>query len=820
MRGRPGRPRRETSPRRRPLVEAMEPRTLMATLTVTNTADSGTGSLRQAILDADAQPSADAIVFNIPGGGVRAIRPGSALPPLTATASVDGTTQPGYAGSPLIALDGTGAGGSAIGIEVKAAGCAITGLDVEDFPGRGISLEADGETVRACYVGIAPDGATAAPNGDDGVFVATSSNDRIGGPNPADGNLISGNKANGVHILFGGMAANTLLQNNKIGTNLAGTVAVKNNNSGINIFATAPNTQILGNLLSGNGGDGITYFGSDAADNLIQGNTIGTDVGGTLAIPNGGRGINLGGPPRARILGNLISGNLDAGINLGFDTAKGEVVQGNKIGTDINGILPLGNGGGGIVINFSSSNSTIGGPSPGQGNVIAYNTATFTDGGVVVDDSSVGIDISGNSIHDNKGLGIDLNQDGPTPNTPGGPHTKGGNLAQNYPVLTTASASASSTVVAGSINAAPGTTYRLEFFSSANPDPTGYGQGQTYLGFLAATTDSAGNSSFTANLPVGAAAGTVISATATDPAGNTSEFSKDIVVGGGGTGGGGGVGSADLTLTLAGSANPVAAGADLIYTAQVANNGPDAEGDVILADTLPAGVVFVSAFDNHGKPLTPLDGVITADLGPLPSGGSTGIQILVRPSASGVVADRATVSGDRNDPNPADNAATVSTTVSGSADVSVSVAATPDPVNLGADLTYTVTVSNAGPSAASGVSVADTLPTGAVFLSASASQGTPVRTGGILTTPSARWPPGRRRPSRSACIRSPWARSSTRPPPPRPPPTPTRGTTRRRSPPTWSAPRPSASRPRRTRPARGTARPPSPWSAAARPPRP
>ena len=309
----------------------MEPRALLSTFTVTTTADAGSGSLRQAIFDANAEPSADTIAFAIPGDGVQTIRPSSAL---TAPATIDGTTQPGYANRPLIALDGTGAG-SASGILVKAAGCTIAGLSVGNFSSRG---------------------------------------------------------------------------------------------------------------------------------------------------------INIGGPPRPQVLGNLISGNGDAGTELGFDSVQGAVIQGNQIGTDTNSVLPLGNHGAGITINFDAGNSTIGGPSPGQANIIAYNNAIFTWAGVLIDGGSTGINISGNSIHDNKGLGIDLNHDGVTPNTPGGPHA-GANLLQNYPVLTSTSASGTTTTVVGTLNAAPGTTYRLEFLDAATPDPTGYGQGQTYLGLLNVTTD-------------------------------------------------------------------------------------------------------------------------------------------------------------------------------------------------------------------------------------------------------------------------------------------------------------------------------------------
>src|SRR5437762_2210933 len=97
------------APRCRLHLEALEDRTLPSTFTVLNLADSGAGSLRQAVLDANANPGADVIAFAV-GGGVQTIAPTSALPLVTDPVTLDGWTQPGFAGTPLLELNGAGAG--------------------------------------------------------------------------------------------------------------------------------------------------------------------------------------------------------------------------------------------------------------------------------------------------------------------------------------------------------------------------------------------------------------------------------------------------------------------------------------------------------------------------------------------------------------------------------------------------------------------------------------------------------------------------------------------------------------------------------------
>ena len=145
----------------------------------------------------------------------------------------------------------------------------------------------------------------------------------------------------------------------------------------------------------------------------------------------------------------------------------------------------------------------------------------------MTEDSTTGNAILQNAIFANAKLGIDLGNDGVTLDTSGGPHAGPNNL-QNFPVLTSAFAAAGTTTLAGALNSTPNTTFTVQFFASASPDPTGFGEGQQFLGQTSVTTDGGGNVSFSVPLTTPSLVGNLFTATATDPAGNTSEFSPDI----------------------------------------------------------------------------------------------------------------------------------------------------------------------------------------------------------------------------------------------------------------------------------------------------
>ena len=182
----------------------------------------------------------------------------------------------------------------------------------------------------------------------------------------------------------------------------------------------------------------------------------------------------------------------------------------------------------GTGIQVWGTGNTIGGTVAGAGNLIADNAGDGVIVGINADYPAVDNAILGNSIYGNSGLGIDLGVNGVTLNDSSG-HT-GPNLYQDFPVLSSATDSSGATAIAGSLSGSPDTTYRVEFFSNPAADPSGYGQGETYLTFANVKTNSSGTVNFSVPTPNPVPAGMFISATATDPAGNTSEFSADIVV--------------------------------------------------------------------------------------------------------------------------------------------------------------------------------------------------------------------------------------------------------------------------------------------------
>ncbi|HTD21246.1 MAG TPA: plastocyanin/azurin family copper-binding protein [Terriglobales bacterium] len=573
---------------------------------VTNTADSGAGSLRQAILDVNADPDLTTITFSIPGGGVQTITLASALPAITNPVLLDGYSQSPTSPTPVIELNGSGAG-SATGLTITGGNTTVRGLVIHGFSQYGILVIGNGNnTIAGNFIGTNASGTAAAGNGD-GILIQTANN-TIGGTLAAARNLISGNAGSGINLNGAGATANQVL-GNYIGTNAAGVAAVPNStgislisagnntiggttagmanvisgntNSGIDINSPgASNNLVEGNFIgvnsagtatlgnnfgvriAGSAGPGVTtnntiggtaagagnvvsgnnygvfITGPTANNNIVVGNFIGTNAAGTAAVGNA-QGVQLGGgtinnsiggtTPAAR---NLISGNFQNGVLILSSGTNGNLVQGNLIGVDVSGSAPLGNGAYGVTVDLGAANNVIGGTTVGSGNTIAYNQK----GVVVITNAATGNAIEGNTIFSNTVLGIDLGNDGVTNNTPGGPHAGPNNL-QNYPVLSNASA-CDETTINGTLNSTPNTAFRVEFFSSPACGPSGHGQGQILLGSQTVSTDGSGNASFSAILlQTPNVGGQSVTATATDPGGNTSEFSQcqtaDYMINGG-----------------------------------------------------------------------------------------------------------------------------------------------------------------------------------------------------------------------------------------------------------------------------------------------
>ena len=385
-------------------------------LFVTTNADTGTGSLRQAILDANNASVCTApctISFNLPGAQLT-ITPPTSLPAITAAnVTIDATTQPGYSGAPLVTLDGSNNPNPSAGLQLSGGSDTVKGLSIVTFQGSAIVIDTAGnDVVAANYLGLHTDGTTPGQNAGSGVMVTTANN-TIGGSNAASRNVISGNFGSGV-VLKGATATGNAVRGNYIGLNAAGTSNVANITDGIQILLGASNNIIGGttaadrNVISGNNASGIYVTGTAGAvcsDNLISANFIGTDAAGTASIGN------------------------STGIYLGT---------------------------------FVSAN-TIGGTAAGTGNTIVSNTT-----GISFDGPGDANALLGNSITGNSGMTIDLGNNGPTANDAGDADT-GPNEYQNTPTFVDASM-AGSTLTAhvnvDSASVANTAGIRVELFKS------------------------------------------------------------------------------------------------------------------------------------------------------------------------------------------------------------------------------------------------------------------------------------------------------------------------------------------------------------------
>ncbi len=449
-----------------------------ATVTVNDAGDSsnacattgtGTCTLRDAITYANAH-AGSTIAFDIPGSGVHTITPASALPAISAAVTIDGYTQPGSSPNTLAVGD------NAI-LSIQLSEPALTGVAFD--------VSASDVTIRGLVI----------------------------------------NGFNSCIRLFVGGASNVTVAGNFLGVDPTGMTAVATTDgvlmlgqSNNTIGGTSPADR---NLISGCHAVGIDVSGGTG--NIVEGNYVGTNAPGTGALPNvqaiviDSTSIQIGGS--AAGAGNLVSGN-NEGILL--SNASGTTIRGNLIGTDAAGDAPLANhfrpiymGNNGII---------VGGTGAGEGNVIAFNS----DPGVIVA-SGTGNTIRGNSIHDNATLGIDLGFDGVTANDLGDSDTGANNL-QNFPVISTVVYGAANTTVTGLLNSTANTTFDLDFYSNSacSNFPREFLQGEVYLGSAPVTTDGSGNAPFTVSTLPAVANGSRISATATDPSGNTSEVSQRL----------------------------------------------------------------------------------------------------------------------------------------------------------------------------------------------------------------------------------------------------------------------------------------------------
>ncbi len=608
---------------------------------------------------------ADIIAFNIGAAGVlRTISLSAVLPTITETVAIAGYTQPGSSVNTLALNAGDNA---VLLIEVTgapgnclnvAAASSVVRGLVIHGCDDGINVNANSVTIAGNFIGTNATGTAAAPSTTRGIRVAGGNNTVIGGAAAADRNLLSGSSPDQVSIQGG---AGAIIQNNYIGTYAAGTSSATGSigTRGVNVISPASSTSVIGNLISGIE-TGIFLFSGTGA--TVLGNLIGTQRDGVTALPN------------------------SVGIQSGVFSA------------------------------------IIGGTTPGEGNIIAFNTAY----GVRVVDNVTGNGILGNSIHSNTFLGITLTPSVSVPlaNDACDVDVVPGNAGQNYPVLTTVAVVGGTAAVSGTLNSTANTTFQIDFFSNASCDASGNGEGRTFLGSTNVTTDASCTATFgLLGFPGVPAGETIITATATDPANNTSEFSACFaaVV----------IADADLSVTKSDSPDPVTAGNNITYTIGVTNGGPSAASTATLNDTVPTNTTFVSFTAPAGwtssTPAVGGTGTVTAVNPSLANGASAAFTLVVRVNpgtASGtVVSNTASVSSQNPDANSGNNAATVTTTVAVGADVGVTKTGNLASVSPGGQISWTIVVSNSGPSTATNVVLTDVLPANTTFVSFTAPAG-------------------------------------------------------------------------------------------------
>ena len=515
-------------------------------------------SFREACTAANNTPGAQTIAFAIPNappmewsGGVAILFMDFNVFLLTDDdTTVDFSTQTAFTGN-------TNPNGNEVGIRtapltgapaisVSGSRCVIKGLDRVLYCGYGVRLSGNENRVIGCtisgplYAGVYISG---------GFGGAPASNNIVGGTNPGEGNTLSSGN-DGVRI--DAPADDNVV----IGNVLTGTyhgAAVRGS-----IYSSFPNDNRIGgptpaerNIIAGAGKFGEEGFpdGSQvkvehANRTLVEGNYIGTNAAGTAPHPSqrGPVGVRVVDSTGTIVRGNVIGGIRIMGVNhyagqlfgdgIRVTTINGPTadttIENNLIGTDPSGQAPVPNLYGIRVVPLIASYTTT-------GTLVSSNTIAFNErAGVVVANPVSGVRIGENSISANGQLGIDLLASGGGPGvTPNDPldNDSGGNGLQNFPVLASATLESGGIHVVGTLNSTPNANFTIELFASAGCDPSGFGEGQLFLGATGVTTDAAGDANIDVQLASTATAGWFVTATATaEPQGSTSEFSACVVL--------------------------------------------------------------------------------------------------------------------------------------------------------------------------------------------------------------------------------------------------------------------------------------------------
>ena len=419
-------------------------------------------------------------------------------------------------------------GGTVAGAGNVISGNAAYGVNI-------LNPAASGNFVQGNLIGLAAGGTNAIANAGGGVHLDLgATNNTIGGTVAGARNVISGNADGGVFFNGSGTSGN-FVEGNYIGTDITGTNAVPNTIAGIYApYPGGPSGNIVGgttpgarNIISGNTSYDVYFSGPGTGGNLVEGNYIGVTPDGAHKVGSTFAGVILFGGATSNLIGgaaagagNVISGSFGYGVYISDAGTSGNVVQGNIIGADATGTNALGNGFHNVIIQLGATNNLIGGTSAGAGNVIAFSPGA---GVLLLNANTTNNTIRGNSIFTNGFLGINFSNAPAQANHAG--FLAGPDNMQNFPVITNAFGYAGSTIVLGRFNSLANRSYFIDLYRNNAPDISGYGEGQFYLGTVSVTTDGSGNAAFAYTNTAGNFSGQYVSATATDPYGDTSEFS-------------------------------------------------------------------------------------------------------------------------------------------------------------------------------------------------------------------------------------------------------------------------------------------------------
>jgi len=496
-----------------------------ATHTVINTNDLGPGSFRQALLEANLLGVPATIAFNIPGSGTHTITAQSSYPTVTVPLTIDGTTQPGYVSTPVVRIDGSAISG--VILDLTAGTSIVKALELKRLT---VQLRtAGGNVVTKCVV---TDSSTVRSMSGNGNVISSNT---FNGPGfrgvwitGGSGASVTGNQFDYYEfaVFMESTSGNSVLNNtfphcgSLIGPacigieSNAGSNIVRGNNI-INVASDADGIAVFGNanIIGGpNASDGNTVAGGSSSTGINIEGSNNTAEGNTINVS--GRGIWVLFQPASnnQILNNKINGAGNGGIRVSAGT--GQTIRGNVVT----------NSGDAVVIESGTNvfEQNYVGVRPDGTSGANRTGVRVRNGRTTITRNSIS-NSNGTQFPPNVSLGIDLSPDNTVNPNDSGDGDSGPNDLQNYPVLTGAIALGTSTVVTGTLNSTSSSTFTVELFSNSSCSGSGYGEGKTYLGNVTVNTDGSGNASFSKN--VTASAGSYITATATNAAGGTSEFS-------------------------------------------------------------------------------------------------------------------------------------------------------------------------------------------------------------------------------------------------------------------------------------------------------